>query len=594
MLPSRLTLLLVPAYALCIQMLPAASPAIFPLKDVRAGQMGVGRTVFSGTKIEEFQVEILGVLENIGPKESIILARLKGGPLANTGVMQGMSGSPVYIDGRLAGAVALSFPLSKDAIAGIRPIEDMLRVDPESKPNPNIAALGDIRPRSYPFATGGSIDPRAVNASSDAASYSARLEEIATPVSFSGFTAATLERFGAQLRALGMDPRQGVSGGGRPPNQMGNPSDIQPGSMISVQLLSGDMSMGADGTVTSVDGNRVFAFGHHFLSGGASDLPFARAEVLTLLPNLSSSFKISTAREWMGSITEDRDTAVSGLLGRRAAMIPVDIRVGSNSYHMNMIQDRVMTPLVAQMAVFSAIDATERTLGSATFSVHGQLDFAGGTVHLNDVYSGDVNTAAFAAMGVSTPLGYALQSGFDAMKLKSVSLDVSVVDRQSQMQIADVSAPRMAHPGDEVALTVTLAGENGIETPKTVRYRVPVGAPYGMLYFTASDSTSMNLLELQSVIATPSHSPGQVLGLLNSIRANTNAYLRVWRADSVYTVDGRDLADVPSSLALILTRAQVGSPAVLNVKGSKVAEIEIPAGNYVVTGSKTAQVEVKE
>src|SRR5208283_984695 len=107
----------------------SAQAAFFPLKDIKPGMHGTGRTVFSGARIEEFQVEILGVLENIGPRESIILAKLSGGPLANTGVMQGMSGSPVYIDGRLAGAVALGFPLAKDAIAGIRPIEDMLRVD---------------------------------------------------------------------------------------------------------------------------------------------------------------------------------------------------------------------------------------------------------------------------------------------------------------------------------------------------------------------------------------------------------------------------------------------------------------------------------
>src|SRR5689334_18278331 len=110
-----------------------AAPDIFPLKDIRAGQHGVGRTVFSGARVEEFQIEVLGVLENIGPRQSIILARLSGGPLAQTGVMQGMSGSPVYIDGRLAGAVALGFPLAKEPIAGIRPIEEMLRVEPESK-----------------------------------------------------------------------------------------------------------------------------------------------------------------------------------------------------------------------------------------------------------------------------------------------------------------------------------------------------------------------------------------------------------------------------------------------------------------------------
>jgi hypothetical protein len=556
-----------------------AAPAIFPLKDVRAGQHGIGRTVFNGSRVEEFQVEILGVLENLGPRESIILARLKGGPLENTGVMQGMSGSPVYIDGKLVGAIALSFPLSKEAIAGIRPIEDMLRVDPRVDPRParNIASASPP-PRRRPFVAG-----------------ETRLEEIATPVSFSGFTVATLDHFAPQLRELGWDPRQGISGGGAPADRLGDPRQLEPGSMISVQLLSGDMSVGADGTITAIDGDRVYAFGHRFLAEGPTDLPFARAEVLALLPNLSSSFKISTAREWMGAITADRDTAISGLTGQQAKLIPVEIRVGPNTYRMRMIQDRVMTPLLAQMAVFSAIDATERSIGSQTFSVRGQFDFAAGPVRVDDVYSGEVAVAAIASAGVSTPLAYAFQSGFDAMKLQNISLEIGVVEKRGQQQIADLIAPRTVHPGDEVELTVVLAGDSGAETSQRVRYRVPVGAPAGPLSFTVSDATSTNLLEFQSMAGTPQRSPQQVLNLLTGFRSNTKAYLRVWRSEPSFNVEGRDLPAPPPSLAMILSRGQQGAGNLLTARGAKLAEIEIPAGaGVVVTGSKTAQVEVKE
>src|SRR5882757_1742596 len=187
-----------------------AAPDIFPLKDVRAGQHGVGRTVFSGTKVEDFQVEVLGVLENLGPRQSIILARLSGGPLASTGVMQGMSGSPVYIDGKLVGAIALSFPLSKEAIAGIRPIEDMLRVMPQPA-----RTIAQAAPRRRPFVAGGNA-----------------LEEIATPVSFTGFTPAALEHFAPQLRQMGLDPRQGVSGGGSIPARLGDPRKLDRKSVV--------------------------------------------------------------------------------------------------------------------------------------------------------------------------------------------------------------------------------------------------------------------------------------------------------------------------------------------------------------------------
>ena len=562
-------------FVLVVFLLPAAAapPVIMPLKDVRAGQLGVGRTVFAGTKVEEFQVEVLGVLNNIGPKESIILAKLSGGPLGNTGVMQGMSGSPVYIGGNLVGAVALSFPLSKEAIAGIRPIEDMLKVAPE--PARQIASV----PPRKSFFTGES-----------------RLEEIATPVSFSGFTASTLEHFAPQLRQLGFDPRQGVAAGGSLPDALGDPTQLEPGSMISVQLISGDMTVGADGTVTAIDGDRVYAFGHRFLSEGSTDFPFARAEVLALLPNLQSSFKISMAKEWMGTITSDRDVAVAGLTGRRANLVPMEIRVGANTYRMRMIQDRVMSPLLLQMAVFSAIDATERSLGAQAYSLKGQIEFDGGPVRIDDVYSGDVGVAAIAAGNVGSPVLFAMQSGLDALKLKSVNLEIAALERRSQQQVVDVLAPHSVHPGEDLEVTVVLGGANGQETSRRVRYRVPVGVPAGMLNLTVADATATNVMEYQQAVGTPQRTPRQVLELLNGLRSNTKAYLRVWRSEPAYTVEGRDIPEPPPSLAMVLTRAQ-GTLMNLqpNNRGAKMAEIEVAGSpGFIVTGTKTVQVEVKE
>jgi len=561
--------------ALLVASTLGAAPAIFPLKDIRAGQHGVGRTVFSGSRIEEFQVEILGVLENIGPRQSIILARLSGGPLAQTGVMQGMSGSPVYIDGKLIGAVALGFEMAKEPICGIRPIEEMLRVEPDAKPDPKQQRAA--------------LTPREQFLSGDA-----RLTEIATPLSFSGFTAATLEHFAPQLRLLGMDPRQGVSSGGRLPDALGDPKKLEPGSMISVQLLSGDMNVGADGTVTMIDGNKIYAFGHRLLAAGGTELPFARSDVLALLPALSSSFKISQPREWMGTITEDRNSAISGLTGQHARMIPIEIKMGANTYRMGMIQDRVLTPLVAQMAVFSAIDSTARTVGAASYTVRGQINFDSGSVKLDNVYSGDVSVSTSASLGIVTPLSYAMTSGFDALKLKDIKLEIGTLDERRQMQIADVVAPRRVRPGEEIEIAVILSGENGTETTRKVRYRVPVGAETGPLYLTAGDATASNLADLQAAYGTTFKSPAQVLNMLNGLRTNTSAYLRVWRSGPSYTVEGRDLPDPPASIAMILGRAQSGGPSFSNVRGAELAEIEVASGGNVVTGTKTIQVEVRE
>jgi hypothetical protein len=323
-------------------------------------------------------------------------------------------------------------------------------------------------------------------------------------------------------------------------------------------------------------------------------MPFARAEVLTLVPNVSASFKISAAREWMGSITEDRNTAVSGLLGRRASMIPLEIKVGAREYHMKMIQDPVMTPLIAQMAVFSALDETERSIGPSTFAVKGHIDFEGGSLKVDNVYSGDMSAAAPAATGIGSPLGYALGSGFDALKLKGVTLEIASVDRKSQLQIADVAAPRQVRPGEELDIVVALTGDNGAEISKTVRYRVPVGAPLGTLYVTASDGMMTNLLDLQSAVSAPVHSAAQVLQTLNEVRGNNKTFVRISRMEPSFTAEGRDMPDPPASLAMILSRGQPGGMNLLNWRGSKLAELEIPAGDSVVTGSKTVQVEVKQ
>src|SRR5258707_69099 len=187
---------------------------------------------------------------------------------------------------------------------------------------------------------------------------------------------------------------------------------------------------GADGTWTAIDGRLIYAFGHRFLSMGDTELPFARASVITVLSSLASSFKISTAREWMGAITQDRSTAISGELGRQATAIPVSISVagarGAANYHMRMVSDRVLTPFLLQMALYSTLDSTERTLGWGSFTVRGQVEFQGGGVaplRLDNAYSGDFNVPLQASLGVAAPLAYALGSGFDALKAKNIELE---------------------------------------------------------------------------------------------------------------------------------------------------------------------------
>src|SRR5882762_402520 len=522
-----------------------AATSFFALQDVKAGMRGIGKTVFSGDRIEDFQVEILGVLENIAPKQSLILARISGGPIGTTNVMQGMSGSPVYIDGKLVGALAMAFPFSKEPIAGIRPIADMLNDSGKA-------------PRATAGLSGSDV-LAALPKPGEAMFGSSRMIDIATPISFGGFTREAVERFAPQLRALGLEPMQGVSSGGRIPSTMGPRSALKPGSMISVALVTGDLSMGADGTVTHIDGERIYKFGHRFLSVGSTDLPFARSEVLTLLPSVSSSFKISAPKELMGSMTLDHSTAISGELGRRAAMVPVSIRVASpkgkqSSYKMEIVDDRFLSPFLLQMSVFSAIDATERTVGSGSFLVKGRIEFRDGSapVKLDNMFSGDASAAMQVAQSASIPLAYVLQGGFDTLRIKRVELDIESFDEKKQLQIDHLFAGRReARPGEPIELTVGLSGENGAVVTRKVVYPAPVGLAAGPLYFTVSDAGTANLTDFKQTLGAAPRSAGQLVSNVNQLKVNTKAYVRIWRPDPAYQLHGQDYPAPPPSLAKI-------------------------------------------
>jgi hypothetical protein len=577
------------ALVLFLMVRPGAAQSFFPLKDVRAGMHGIGRTVFQGEQIEEFQVEILGVLENLGPKQAVILARLSGGPLAETGVMQGMSGSPVYIDGKLLGAIALGFPFSKEPIAGIQPIESMLAgAAPRSggKPATSLHAQASIPQLASPLG---------------------KLADILTPVSFSGFTPATLPAFAADFRRLGFEPQQGVSAGA-PPSQSYS-GTVKPGSMISVSLLSGDLNMNADGTVTYVDGNRIYAFGHRFLDAGSVELPFARSDVIAVIPALTSSFKISAPRAWVGTILGDRSTALTGEIGRPAHTVPLSVSVhseltGSHDYRFQVVNSRMLTPLITQTALFSVIDATERTLGTGTLQLQGRVEFKDGLpdLVLQDTFVSDSALPQQVSADAVVALGFVLGGEFRKLRLKRIAFQLKASEKKRQLRVAQAwASAHEVHPGDSVEITTLLQGEDGIEVSKTARYSIPVGAPTGALNFTVSDANTLNFPEFAGLSQSSLQTSAQLIQTINGFRNSDALYVRVWRPEPSFTIagplPGGELGDPPPSVALVLAdpSSSVTSNAALTLtRGSQVAEIRVPANGYVVTGAKTVQVEVKE
>ena len=588
----------------------AAGQDFFPIQNVRPGLRGIGKTVFQGDRIEDFQVEILGVLQNFGPRQPIVLARLSGGPLAETGILQGMSGSPVYIDGKLLGAVALGFPFSKEPIAGIQPIQSMIQDATFSAPQDSPAAV----PLAVRLFSNGFnsllqfLPPNFVTRHSPFGDMS----EILTPLSASGFTSQALTIFDAPLTRLGLTAKEGVAPGlqnspAKSPTSNAAPN-LKPGSMISVGLITGDLNMTADGTVTYIDGNKIYAFGHRFLNIGSTEMPFAFSDVIACIPSVNTSFKLSEPRDWIGTILSDHATAIAGELGRSAHTVPLQVTVnsgttGTHDYHLHLVNDRLLTPFLTQAALFSTLDATQRTIGTGTLKLHGEVHFDGNLPPLvvHDLFVSDSGLAQQASADAVVTLAFVLGGGFADLHIKDMSFRLDQLESKKQLRLTQAwTSAHDVHPGQTVQITAVLQGEDGAETVKSIPYQVPVGAPLGLLNLTLSDGNTLNFPDFAGIAQTQFKSSAEMIEAVNRYRDSESLYVRVWRQEPAFNVagpmPGGELTDPPPSVALVLadTSSSVSSGATSLARGSDVAQLKLPMNGYVVTGAKTIQIEVKD
>ena len=546
-------------------LLGQASPPIFPLSDVRPGLKGVGRTIFEGDKIEEFQVEILGVLKNvIAPQRDLILARLSGGPLATTGVISGMSGSPVYVDGKLVGAVSRSFPLSKEAIAGITPIEEMLTV----VPSPVVASAHVSPPEGFRIAnvSGGSPDQSRVIVDENAAQNLAPLPEgrgtasfssLLLPLRFGGFSSAAVDLFAPQLRRLGLEPMQGgvISGGAQetPPS----PTDLEPGSMISLLLVRGDMDLNIDCTVTLRQGNNLYACGHQVLAEGPAQFPFAPAHVLVVVPSIASSFKVDAPGAVVGTIQQDRFDAIYGQVGGRIPrMIPVHLHMDTtlnrkSNYSFEMIDEPFLSPILLNLAVTSALGVTERSIGTSTLNVKAQIHLADSqSVALEDVLSGDVGTMAMVGATVATPLAMLMSSGFPDLKVQDIDLSIDSLDEKRSATIEQVwSTKSEVRPGDHLEVTALIRLPWGATMTEKIPVDVPESITDKMLSLVVGGGANINALEFRfSALGGTARDSQQLVHALNRMRRNNRAYALLMAPQRSFVMQGDEYPSPPPSL----------------------------------------------
>jgi len=301
-------------------------------------------------------------------------------------------------------------------------------------------------------------------------------------------------------------------------------------------------------------------------------------------------------------ISRDGDTALAGELGKRPGMAPISIAISRggrmvDSYQMQMVDDALLSPLLIQMAVYSVIDSTERTVGASSLRVSGRIDFqnAPAPVQLNNFFAADNGAAMQVSLNAAVPVAYVMQSGFDALRLKRVALEIEAFDQKKQLNIDSVSVSRReVHAGDRVRLNVLLTGDNGSETTRQLDYQVPIGAQPGPLYFTVADAGTTNITDFRQVLTATPHSPAQLITTVNSLHPNNKAYVRVWRPDPAFQLEGVDMPSLPPSAALILEGSQPTLAGISQTRNSRIAEIEIDGGDMVISGVKTIQVEVKE
>ena len=381
---------------------------------------------------------------------------------------------------------------------------------------------------------------------------------IATPVALGGFTERTLEFFAGEFERLGLRPLQGA-GGGLAEDPGGS---LEPGSMISVGLIRGDMTFSASGTVTHVDGDRVFAFGHRFLSSGNTQMPMMRASVVTLVPNLNASFKLSGTGPLIGTISLDRSAGIAGELGPGPAMVPCAIRVNradgsSEDYSMELVRDDQLTPLLLQIAMFSAIDTTERSLGPSTVRVRGAVRFRDGLPRLvlDDIYAGTNGVGQIAALSTAAPLSYLLQTRHAGLEMQAIDVEVqsTPADQYTDLVRGWLSKTQ-ARPGETVRIHFATRGPDGREQLRSVPYRVPVSQPAGAVEVTIGDAVTANMQQWRGLFAGRKvRDAADTIRFLNNLRGSDQAYLRIWQRKRSLWLLSDKLPAPPASLHAVLS-----------------------------------------
>jgi hypothetical protein len=596
---TRLSALATLVVSLLLVAGPGAQTRLMSIDELKPGMVGVGRTVFAGTQLEEFKVHILGVLRNvIAPNRDLILARLEGGPLAKTGVIAGMSGSPVYVDGRLIGAVSYALgQFATEPIAGITPIAEMTDATTIGAPGPSsrpVALSLPFKPADL-FAVWahdlGISNPVALPGTAItglAASAGATLRPIAVPLTASGFEVGVLEPLAGAFSASGFLPVTGQSPMPTPVSTA-KPRTLAPGDPVGVALLSGDFELGATGTVTHVDGNRVYAFGHPLYNLGPTEFPMTTADVLVVLPSLMQSSKLASLGPVVGTLQQDRATAIAGRLGPGPQLIPMTVslnsdRLGSRTFNFGVVRDTTFTPLLTYLAVANVLTAYERATGPASFTIRGTANIrAHDALEFEDVFTGDqpVGTAAAYIAGPLTQLFKNTSEPVDVEKI-ALTIEASEEARSARIERVwlDTTRPRA---GTSAVVSVALRGPKGEEILKRVPITIPANLT-GSVQLQVADSARAGSDDRRESRGAETQRPSQIIRTFNRARRSNRLYVRLSTNDAGAVVSGEPMGGLPPSVLGVL-ESDRSTGSVSTLRSALRGEWEVPL-DLAVSGSR--------
>ncbi len=554
--------------------IPSGALPTFPLAEVQRGQHGYGLSVFAGTEPERFDVEVIGVMRNVGPDVSYILARLTGHGLEKSGVAGGMSGSPVFLDGRLAGAVAFSWPFTNEAIAGITPIESMrelssLKPLPVTPPPPplNLSEILSGRvPKDLLVSQLSKLQPRFVDGASAAVQWTA-----------SGFGERSQDMLRQVLRNVS-------SSGKAAPGSV--PDELAPGKSVAVVLVDGDFQLAANGTVTDQYGDQVLAFGHPFLGLGPVRVPMATAEVVTVLSSQNNSFKISNTGRIVGSFEQDRKMGIQGRIGVPAPMVPMVLRIKgekAREYRMRLADLPEFMPLLVGSTVIAGLESASYTTGSQSLDLTARLRLARyGDLEVRQSFDGDSATTEAATFLLSI-IAYLSQNTLEKVSLEDVEVEIAQTQQPLMAALVGANASRtVVRPGDKVNLNLDLVAYRGDRFHHSLSLDLPEDLPAGRYSLLVGDGASVDAARLAMEPADPVTFP-QALELLRSFHSRRDLMVLGVYGGPGLSVAGEVMPRLPGSVRSLWGAAASGSATALRttVAQEKLETMDMPVQGLV-------------